>query len=330
MCLRVSRILILGLCLGPLCLTNTVAADLVVLKNGDRLVGTVISNTEGVVTFDHPDLGRLNLPTSSLASIAVGPIPPLDASAPGAGPAAPAAPEAAKEAEPAAPPAEPVAPRKTGEWDVHLAFALAGNFAVNDEITLRAGAGAERETERSKTTLSGEYYYRVFDDVTTDNNLLLKALQEWTIDESPWLFFTQGQYQYDEFQPWTHRISGYVGPGYRVLDTDTLRLTVRAGAGATYEAGDVHRWKPEALLAEEFRWTISRRQTIALDSSIAPNVEDFSDYRVQTSLEYRLLIDESKRGLSLTAGLRDIYLSKPADQGKANELRVYAGLRYDF
>ncbi|MBL9121570.1 MAG: DUF481 domain-containing protein [Phycisphaerae bacterium] len=313
---------------------NAFGGDRVTLKSGDVLHGTIVANANGALQFDHPELGRLVLPLERVASF--GPEPELEpdpVQPPGATPPAAAdgvAATVAERPETDGPPTNPLAKRRTGEWKVHAAFALAGNFAVNDEFTMRAGIGAERETDRDKTTLNGEYYYRIFENVTTDNNILVKGLQEWTIGHSAWLFFTQGQYQYDEFEPWTHRLSGHIGPGYRVFDTDRIGLTLRLGAGATYEAGEVHTWEPEVLFAEDFRWRITDRQQVSLNASIAPNVEDFSDFRVQTSLEYQLLLDESKRGLSLTAGLRDIYLSRPAPDAESNELRVYAGLRYDF
>lgn len=322
--------------------------DQVVLASGDVLRGSIVSYGDGVLVIDHPELGQISLPLDRVRSF--GPIAPQTEPATGSaatpiavapdaglalpnksGPGASGQTVKAEAKLPAAPVVQSVQVRRlTGDWDVHLAFALAGNFAINDEFTMRAGIGATRESPRTKTTVDGEYYYRIFENETTDNNILAKVLQEWKLGETPWLFFAQGQYQYDEFEPWTHRISGYLGPGYRVIDTDAIGLTLRLGAGATYEAGEVHRWEPEVLLAEDFRWRITERQRVAFNVSIAPNVDDVADYRAQANIEYQLLIDQAKRGLSLTAGLRDIFLSKPAEDGEANELRVYAGLRYDF
>lgn len=307
--------------------------DQIRLKSGDLLRGTIVSSENGVVTIDHPELGLIGIPLAKIESYC--PIPPSAANpsggaATGAPDATPAVTATTQGTVGTAAPPEAPEPLDTGDWKVHLGFALAGNFAVNDEVTLRGSIGAKRETTSDKTTLEAEYYYRLFNSQVTDNNVLAKALQEWNFGDSPWLVFVQGQYQYDEFQPWTHRVSLYAGPGYRVLHDETMDLTFRLGAGATYENGDVNKVEPEALFAEDWTWRISRRQELNLNTSIAPNVKDFSDYRVQSQFEYRFLLDESKRGLSLTAGLRDIFLSRPAPDAKANELRIYAGLRYDF
>lgn len=351
------RVLFLALALALLGPTLVVAAsppeepetierrDELHLKSGDVLRGSLVSAEHGILTFDHPELGRLHIPIDRVVSYGPAPTPKASAATgakppPSAFDAAlnpPKAPTAGPSVKPLAegtlPPiaTDPAADAARDEgWKVNLGFALAGNFAINDEVTLRASIGARRETARDTTTLEAEYYYRLFNSDVTDNNVLAKALQEWNFGTSPWLFFIQGQYQYDEFQPWTHRVSMYVGPGYRVVHDETMDLTFRLGGGATYENGDVDEVEPELLLAEDWTWRISRRQALTLNTSIAPNVQDFADYRIQSQIEYRFLLDETKRGLSLTAGLRDIFLSKPAPDAKSNELRVYAGLRYDF
>ncbi len=302
------------------------------LRSGDLLRGRVLDSSDGVLRFEHPELGVLAIPFERIESY--GPVP--TAVTPAAQPASQPTSAALADAtgstatEPTVAPVEPAVAEKDGAWETYIGFALAGNFALNEEVTMRANIGAKRVTPRDTTTLEAEYYYRVFNSDVTDNNILAKALQEWNFGDSPWLFFAQGQYQYDEFQPWRHRVSLYVGPGYRLLRTEAMDLAIRLGVGATYENGDVDQVEPEILIAEDWTWRISPRQTLVLNTSIAPNVEDVADYRVQTQFEYRYLIDDAKRGLSLTAGLRDIYLSKPAPDGEGNELRIYAGLRYDF
>jgi hypothetical protein len=310
-----------------------VQPDQLRLRGGDLLRGKIVEVRDGIVHFEHPELGVLSIPFERIDSY--GPVPADTATTTALGEPVVAAPTAESATDMTATTATTAPPpvgkkEQTGDWETFIGFALAGNFALNEEVTMRANIGAKRVSPRDTTTLEAEYYYRVFNSDVTDNNILAKALQEWNFGESAWLFFAQGQYQYDEFQPWRHRVSLYVGPGYRIVRTEAMDLALRLGVGATYENGDVDQVEPEVLIAEDWTWRISPRQTLVLNTSIAPNVEDIADYRVQTQFEYRYLIDDAKRGLSLTAGLRDIYLSKPAPDGEGNELRIYAGLRYDF
>ncbi len=316
--------------------TPTPGSDQVVLKSGDVLRGRIVESTEGVLVFEHPELGPMRISLEKVSSY--GPaVPALPASG-GATNVASESGDTATSTVSASPKpqssADEIEADKTGQaidgWDFYVSFAFAGTSNVNDEFSVRGGAGARHENERTKTTIDIEYYFRVLNSETTDNNLLANAVQEWNFGQSPWLFFVQGQYQYDELQAWQQRVSLYTGPGYRLIRGDVMQLTLRLGAGATYEAGNVDDWKPELLLAQDFAWQISERQLVAFDASIAPNVEDFSEYRIQAQLEYALALTGSKRGLALTLGLREIYDSRPDPGSVSSELRIYGGLKYGF
>jgi hypothetical protein len=309
--------------------------DQVVLQGGDVLRGRILGQVNGALLLEHRELGLIRIPLVRVrqygsAQSTTDDSPDAEAAvdagdAPRGGETAaerggsPGRSEEASEGE-----------FRTTPWDFYVSFAFAGAFNINDELTLRGGFGARHEDDRTRTTIDAEYYFRVFNSDVTDNNFLAKLVQEWNFGRSPWLFFVQGQYQYDEFQGWEHRISGYLGPGYRLVKTEDMSLTLRVGAGATYEAGSVDEWTPELLLAEDFAWKIGERQTIAFNASIAPNIEDLSDYRIQAQLEYVLALAGAPKGLALTLGLRNIYDSKPDDDVEGNELRIYGGIRYDF
>jgi putative salt-induced outer membrane protein YdiY len=315
------------------------------LKSGDVLRGRVVAQTDSSITIEHPELGTLTISIAKIVRVremdgppaaptpAV-PVAPSDAPMP----EPPPADEGSALAAPTPPPAEPNPndPREETEldpfraaWRYYASIAFAGEFSTSDEVSIRAAAGATYETKPFQMRFDGEYYFRTLDGATTDNNLLINGIQEWTLGETKWLFFAQEQYQYDEFQSWEHRVSLYGGPGYRLIQSDAMDLTLRGGFGATYEFG-VDDWRPQALFAEDFSWQFTKRQRISINSSIAPNVSDLSDYLLQGAVEYALAVGETKRGLALTLGLRDIYDSSPPEGSTHNDLRVYGGLRYDF
>ncbi len=291
--------------------------DRILLKNGDVLSGTIRSTTDGNVVLDHPQLGVVTIPAEKVVRFGsaekVGIAMPVDQVA---------AEEKKKDEEAAAKAAKQA-------WQVFLSLAFAGAWNTDDELSVRAGFGARKETDSSRFNFNLEYYLRTLNSATTDNNLLLQALQEWFFQGAPWLLFAQGTYQYDQSESWEHRFSVYGGPGYKLIDSDTMRLTLRLGAGATYEIG-TEDWSPQVLLAEDFNWQITKRQRLTVDSSIAPNVTDPVDFLLTVQAEYALAVDDTKKGLALTMGVRDIYDNRPAGDSSGNDLRVYAGLRYDF
>lgn len=290
--------------------------DQVILRSGDVLRGEATRNEDGSVTLRHPELGSIRLSAEQVERVE----PPV------AGTKSPAdlvEDEAKRKLE------ELEAEERKRDWQFFLSLAFAGTFNVNDEITLRAGAGARRADDEGMFDFTVEYYLRTLNSASTDNNLLARALKEWFFPDSKWLLFVEGTYQYDEFQEWEHRFRLYAGPGYRLIANDAMDLTLRLGFGATYEVGP-DEWSPQVLFAQDFVWRISDRQRLTLSASFAPDVGDFSDYLLTAGGEYAVAIGDGPNGIALTTGFRNIYDSKPDGDSERNDLRVYAGLRYDF
>ena len=292
----------------------TPSPDQITLKNGDTLRGTITKNDEGLITIQHPVLGPVTIGLDKIESY--GTAPAVDSGS------------ATNRAMEASVGKAPIAELKP--WSFYLSLGANGTFSVNDEINLHAAGGVRYETTDFKFNLDGAYDFGAVNNDTSDNNFLANALEEWTLGDTRWIAFGQQQYEYDEFQAWEHRMSAYGGPGYRLIESDTMELTVRAGVGATYQIGDVHELSAEMLLAETFTWQLSKRQKVGVISSIAPKFTDFSSFRVQIGAEWIMALDDSKKGLALTVGARDQYESKPDSGSVANDLRVYAGVRYDF
>ncbi|MFO0827589.1 MAG: DUF481 domain-containing protein [Phycisphaerales bacterium] len=304
--------------------------DQVTLKSGDVLRGRLKGSTDEAVTFEHPELGVLTIAKDRIASFG-----PLATSLPAQATGSTESAEGTKDSQKTASSATAEASAspeqaKKSPWDFFLGFAVSGTWNVNDETSVRASGGAKYEEHGLRLTLDAAYYFRVYNGANSDNNLLINGLEELTLGESSWLLFAQQQYQYDEFQAWENRVSLYFGPGYRLIKNDAMDLTLRAGFGATYEAGGVDDWSAEALLAEEFNWRISKRQKLMVNSSIAPELANLASYRLQFAAEYSLAIDESKKGLAVTFGVRDIFDSQPQPDSSSNDLRAYAGMRYDW
>jgi hypothetical protein len=67
-----------------------------------------------------------------------------------------------------------------------------------------------------------------------------------------------------------------------------------------------------------------------VNASFAPQVDDFSDYRIEGRVEWSCLIGDKKKGLEMLLGVRDIYQSDPGEGGTPNDLRIYGGLNYTF
>ncbi|MCA9296000.1 MAG: DUF481 domain-containing protein [Phycisphaerales bacterium] len=291
------------------CLAAGVHADELLLQSGDRLTGTIIERGTDIVILDHDVLGRMEVPVRELAGTGMS-----DAQRElYYGTAMAAMQEVAEK-----------------EWKSHFEFGAGGSFGNSDTQNINAAFQTKRENDEDATTIDAKYFFGTSDGVRTDNRFTAGILQDWFVPDSPWLFFATGRYDYDEFNSWEHRISAFGGVGYQLIDEEDKDLTLRAGLGASQEFNSPDEdLNFEALFGVDFNWKISEKQTFHVDSTIYPQLDDFSMYRTLTNANWAVLVDEASN-LSLTVGLQHEYQSEVAAGVKRNDLRVTAGLRFDF
>ena len=306
--------------------------DSIALRGGDVLRGTIVAETETAVTLDHPALGRIEVSRASIASInrtavtipTAPPTPTPEASAEGSKPVA-AVPTAVLPA-----PVPPPPPRPDGSWKFHVDFA--GSGSQNGEGSnwdIRFAGEAKRESETDRTNVTAEYYFNSANSVTTDDNLLVRGLEEFLFAQSKWEAFVQGNYQWDNFQAWESRAGMYAGPGYRLLEGEPISLRLRGGAGASYEF-PTSTWTAELLFANQLEWVINAQSKLTQAFEFYPDVENLDEYRYILRLEYAVKLSE-KGDITGVAGVRDEFDSFVGPgEGTSNDFKIYAGIGLDF
>ena len=186
----------------------------------------------------------------------------------------------------------------------------------------------KKETEEAKFALNAKYFYSVNGGVVSDNDVFVNADQTWLINRSRWSIFAMATYQWDEFQLWEHRFSPYAGVGYLLVKKKNLDLTLRLGAGGTWEYTNKD-FEPQFLIEIKTDWEISSLQSLEGSARIAPKMNDFSNYLMTLSLNYKLKLAEDSP-FSLNLSVLDIYDSQPEDGGTNNDLKLVLSLGYDF
>lgn len=335
--------------------------SIVTLVTGEVLRGVIIEEHDGEVVLAHAVFGRLTVPRSSIASIRsvqqVPPplAPPADSVTPPPSDPAWEDPEQAPavmapRADGAFPtskgPGEPPRPDWVGdridllevdeslpppgtiEWLANVQASISGVSSDTNQLDMRFAAAAERVSFTDKFTAAAEYYLRLSNSDTTDNNLLATTVYDYFFLPTDWLAFGKGQYQYDAFQDWENRLSAYAGLGYRIFHARPFALTVKGGFGATHEFGNINQTTPEAYGEVAFVWWIDKHQTIEGSVYIAPDITDFGQYRLLARLDWTFRLDP--RGLSLVGGLREEFQSNVGPGSTNNDFRYYAGIRFDF
>lgn len=290
---------------GLACLANTVivADDRVELKSGDVLIGTVTERTGDRVIIQHPMLGEITISAGDIADLHLS--QPDDA------------------------PPPPPAPEPEPAWEHELDLGISGAEGNTQFFNLRAAYRATRETDLHRWRFDTAFFYGEEDGDRNQTRATIGLLKDWLLPDSPWLYFAQGRFDFDDFRSWTYRLSGHGGVGYTFVDDDTLRLTGRLGAGA------IRRWKrtdsvdPEGLLGLELRWNISDRQRLTAATTLYPDLGDFFEFRLVSSVAWTMALDRG-RGLNLSAGIEHEHESDVDPGVKRDDIRFFAGLTFAF
>lgn len=281
------------------------AEVLVTLSSGETLRCTVEEVKSDVIVLKHPVLGTIEAPRVQVTGVRV-----------------------EKEAPPPPPPPPP--PTFFEGWTGSLEAGASGSEGNTENMTLRSGVGLERLTPEMETRFNAFYTFATDEGEKSKSRGEVSLRNDWLFKDSPWGFFAKGTAEYDEFQDWRWRLSGFAGPSYTVIQNDDTLLRFRAGAGVTRElGGSDNDLKPEALLGVDFSHAFTKHQKFFVTSDLLPSLDDFGEFRWNTKAGYEIMIDPEAR-LSLRLGIDNRYDSDPGPGSENNDLDYFALLAWAF
>lgn len=299
----------------------TAEDTLVTLTNGDLIRGKLVSDGDPVVV-NHPVLGQLSFPRSAIASV-------RSMSAADATKATAAATDAAAKVPPPPPPPDPDSWFKG--WKGLVELGASGASGNTETFSGRFGIGATRETSKTKTTAGLSYNYGTDDGEKSKDNGRFDIRNDWLPQgDSKWRPFVQGSLEYDQFQDWDWRWSGFAGLGYELIKNDRFLLLPRFGIGASQEIGGsdtkIH---PEGLLGADFEWKINERSKFFVSGDTYWQLDELPAYRAFIRAGYEVLVDD-KSGMTLKLGIEDRYDSSPGEGRNRNDLTYFALMAVPF
>jgi len=335
-------------------------ADEIELASGDQLKGKVVQMTDQHIVLEHPVLGRLKIDAEKVKSVTLyGPLsvdpeaeaapaaeapavqaeaPAVQAEAPAVQTKAPAVPAEAPQAE--APEAttdlQPMTPdsatwlTQLHDWNAQLEIGVNGSQGNSETADLRIAAKAGNETESRRWAFDTAYFYSASNGEATRSDFTLGFVNDWLFKDSPWFVFASGRVDFDDFQDWDYRANAAAGVGYELIDTDTLTVRLRGGAGAVKEfESDDEDVRPEGNVGGELKWQITPRQTFAAAVTAYPSFDEFGEVRVRASADWTLKVDQAD-GVSLKVGVVDEYDSLADGDTDKNDFKYYGALVVDF
>lgn len=302
-------------------------AEQLTLTTGETLKARIIDHSEQSVTLEHPILGQLTIERSHIVTLAEAasdrqPAPDT--------PRADSTNQPTQQDPTAGMAASPTLSPLFHSRDWQFEIGLSGTDGNSQTTNLRLGLISKKEDDHTRSMLKSSYYFSKSEGDTTRNEFSAQLTHDWLLPDSPWFFFIQGIYDYDQFQSWDQRLSSFTGFGYELIKTDRLELAGRTGGGLTKEFGGEKELRPEGLVsAAILKWNLTANQTLTGSATFYPDLADLDQFRSITKLEWNILLSNTD-GLSLKLGLENEYESHVEGDDDHNDLKYYGTLVIDF
>lgn len=278
------------------CADREARAEEVYLKNGDRITGTIIEDTEDFIVISTEAMGEVRVSKDFIKGEALAEGPP-----------------------------EIIWDRKisvgynkssgnTDSSQLISSFFIKRNRVHIDEITLEGDiyySSSDKKMDAQKWNGSGRYAFSLG-------------------SQKKWYNFYKIGADHDRFANIDYRLLPSLGLGYWFFDTDSVKAMAEAAIGYEHtdyrdstDDDDETVLVPRAFLEKVIFGDARIRQ----DVFFYPAVDDFSDYRLHSETVFSNPLNDE---LSLDVSLIEDYNSEPPTDTKKNDLRLLTSLTYSF
>ncbi|HYI92127.1 MAG TPA: DUF481 domain-containing protein [Bryobacteraceae bacterium] len=331
-------------------------ADLIVLRDGDRITGAILKKDGDNVTVDSKNFGKITFKWAEIESVkSDGPLNVVltgDRTVKG-----PISTEDGKVIVNAPTPqtvvpSDIVALRNEAEqrtyerllhpglldlWAVIGSINIAGTKGNADASTLTTPFTLVRATNTSRTTL---YFNSIrssaaVDRVSEQTAQAVRGGWAFNRDLSKKVFLNLfNDYEYDKFQSLDLRVVLGAGLGYKVWMSDRGRLDVLAGGawnrekfGAILPSREFTRNSAEVYWGDDFAYKVNTRMALTQSFRMFNNATNTGEYRVNADVGLSMAI---MRWLSWNVSLSDRYLTNPAPGRVKNDFLYSTGFAFTF
>ncbi len=333
------------LALLPLFLAHvapTVRADTVVLRNGDRLTGTVVNVSADTVRLQTDYAGELAIERAKVETLATdGPVPlmigdRIESGRIGAGESD----DVTVTREDGTTESMPLAriayikptPRQGGPGvryagRVNLGYSRSAGNSENERLY---GEGELRARHKDyRWSIGGDARESSDDGVRSESNWRARGNYDWFFRPRQFLY-ARSTFEHDEFRDIDLRSTVGGGYGYQVLDTDTTRLSLQGGVdyvNVQRDVGDDEEYPAAG-------WGINYEQQVWTDRVVLFHnqdgfwsLEDADDILVRTKTGLRFPLGN---GFSATAQLNLDWDNNPAPGTKSTDETWLFTLGYNW
>ncbi len=348
---------VLGITLALLAFSPLARADQVVLKNGDRLTGSIVKSDAKSLTLKSEFVGTVNIVNDAIAQITsdqplylglkdgqtvVGTVTTIDGKLDvktadtGTVSLARDTVETVRSKEAQLAYQQEIDrlrnPRLIDLWSGAVEVGLALAKGNSDSATFNLGFNAARTTSRDKISVYATSLYARNSttgvSVTTVNDKRGGARYDLNLSSRVFGFGT-GDLESDPFQKLDLRLVLGGGLGWHYKKTERVTMDFFGGGSLDkeYFSTGLNRSSGEVLVGQEFAYKFSSRTSFQEKTVFFPNMSETGEYRLNFDAAAITLL-KSWLGWHLT--LSDRYISNPVSGAKQNDLLLSTGLRVTF
>jgi len=292
-----------------------VIAQVLHLKNGDMITGTVIEQKGDQILFQHPVLGQLVIDKINIAEPATQPGNPSQL----AQTRSTNQPVVTKKLQPGN---QPVIKQR-------IEVGLSGASGNSRNSDLRLGYQRRSSSSQRHWLIKSHYQRETSNGNTQENEFFTELTYDWLMPQSRWFRFAKGRYDWDNFEEWDNRISLSGGSGYRFIQRADLTIAGRIGLGLTQTmGGENDDLAPEGMIGFDANWQINSRQSFEFTNDLSLQLDEVGELRNLTSLAWLVKLDQFN-GINLKFGVDNEYESDAGDS-RSNDLKYDLSLTWEL
>lgn len=218
-------------------------------------------------------------------------------------------------------------------WTSSIGLGLTASRTDSNTTGLNFNFTTSRKDELSTWASSVKYIYNSDDSQVQDNFLVAQTDYDQLIapdDPTPWSWFANGSYQFNQTESYRQRGKGFGGAGYSFSRTAELRWSGRGGLGSTWdERGSERGWTTRAQFSTIADWKPTDGIKIEGSVGFEPALDDFRNYLVVLEMKINVAL-KSMDDLSIYMTIRDEYDSRPGSGDEYNQIWLTLGFAYGF
>ena len=157
----------------------------------------------------------------------------------------------------------------------------------------------ETDSEDVERDIEFDYRYQDKDDIRTTNKGLIAFKHRWEFHDKHYVFGL-GRFDFNEFRPIRNRTQGNVGWGYKILRTDTMKMSNELAMGL------LHTDNGQEMIVRNSLWFFYKvAPKISFTNKYLYEFADVPLVRNETEFNY-LLTD------TLKVGIKNVYTEDPS------------------